>query len=90
MKGNLFVCFFFFFFLKQDKIAYVLSQIVDRLNVLTHFSFALYILQIKIYHMSIYDGLFIYLFQKIEIIEDINLAFNKINEQVTCFYLWNI
>ena len=40
--------------------------------------------------MSIYYGLFIYLFQEIEIIEDINLAFNKINEQVTCFYLWNI
>ena len=76
--------------MKQDKIAYVLSQIVDRLNVLTHSSFALYILQIKVYHMSIYDGLFIYLFQEIEIIEDINLTFNKINEQVTCFYLWNI
>ena len=66
--------------MKQDKNSLCVesvTQSVDGLNVLTHFSFALYILQIKIYHMSIYDELFIYLFQEIEIIENINLPFNR-------------
>ena len=36
------------------------------------------------------DYLFIYLFYKIEIIEVINLTFNKINGHVACFYLWII
>ena len=40
--------------------------------------------------MSIYYGLFIYLFQEIEIIEDINLTFNKIDKHLTYFYLWSI
>ena len=36
-----------------------------------------------------YDGLFIYLFKEIEIIiKGINLAFNKIDGHVACFYLW--
>ena len=37
-----------------------------------------------------YDGLFIYLFYEIEIIEGINLAFTKLDEHVACFFLWSI
>ena len=40
-----------------------------------------------LFQLPKYDGLFIYLFSKIKIIEDITLAFNKIDGHVACFYL---
>ena len=43
-----------------------------------------------LFQLPKYDGLFIYLFYEIEIIEGINLTFNKIDEYVACFYLWSI
>jgi len=43
-----------------------------------------------LFQLPKYDGLFIYLFYEIEIIEYINLEFNKLEGHVACFYLWSI